>query len=93
MHPVLAHRDYLKQRKADAEERTDSNERRGLLWRWLGAATRQWQRRKMIASLNAMDDWLLRDMGICRDHIPSVVVDLEDRERRMADDRAYREAA
>ena len=50
---------------------------------WLLAATRCWQRRKMIAALEAMDDRLLQDIGIHRDEIPHVVDGFSDRELRM----------
>ncbi len=58
----------------------------------------------MIAALEAMDDRLLRDIGIYRGDIPRVVDDLNDRELRMSplansaksveiDDDHYRKAA
>ena len=37
----------------------------------------------MIAALEAMDDRLLRDIGIYRNDIPRVVDGLDDRELRM----------
>lgn len=53
------------------------------LRQWLQSAARQWERRKMIAALEAMDDRLLRDIGIYRKDIPRVVDGLDDREIRM----------
>ena len=50
---------------------------------WLRAAKRYWQRRKMIASLEAMDDWLLRDIGIDRADIRNVVDGFDARELGM----------
>ncbi|SEN99546.1 protein of unknown function [Pseudorhodobacter antarcticus] len=50
---------------------------------WLRAAVRSWQRRKMIASLEAMDDWLLRDIGIEHADIASVVNGFNDHELMM----------
>jgi uncharacterized protein YjiS (DUF1127 family) len=50
---------------------------------WLGVATRHWQRRKMIASLEAMDDWLLRDIGVDRADIRKVVDGFDARELLM----------
>ncbi len=37
----------------------------------------------MIAALEAMDDLLLRDIGIYRNDIPRIVDGLDDRELRM----------
>ena len=56
----------------------------GPVRRWLAAALRRWQRRKMIAALGAMDDRMLRDIGIDRADIPRVVEGFSDRELRMA---------
>ncbi|GKY89871.1 DUF1127 domain-containing protein [Sinisalibacter aestuarii] len=53
------------------------------LRRWLRAAFRRWERRKMIAALEAMDDRLLRDIGIYRNDIPRLVDGFDDRELRM----------
>ncbi|WP_045320161.1 DUF1127 domain-containing protein [Limimaricola cinnabarinus] len=50
---------------------------------WIKAATREWRRRKMIAALEAMDDRLLRDIGLYRGDIRNVVNGLDDRELRM----------
>lgn len=53
-------------------------------WRGLiGAAMRNWQRRKMIAAFDAMDDRLLRDIGINRRDIRRVVSRFDDRELGM----------
>lgn len=51
--------------------------------RWLRMALRQWQRRKMIASFEAMDDRLLSDIGICRSDIHRMVQGFDARELRM----------
>lgn len=53
------------------------------LIRWLQAAVRQWQRNKLIATLEAMDDWVLRDIGIYRGEIRDVVNGFDDRELGM----------
>lgn len=50
----------------------------------VGAMVRTWQRRIMIALLEAMDDWLLRDIGIDRADILDVVNGFDDRELLMA---------
>lgn len=55
----------------------------GLLRRLVRNAVRQSKRRRMIGALHAMDDWLLRDIGLDRDDIPRLVDGLSDRELRM----------
>lgn len=50
---------------------------------WLRAAFINWERRKMIETLRAMDDHLLRDIGIDRSDIPRVVDGFTEREIRM----------
>ncbi|MCP1169518.1 DUF1127 domain-containing protein [Limimaricola litoreus] len=55
----------------------------GVIRRGIAAAMRGWQRRKMIAALEAMDGRLLRDIGIYRGDIKNVVYGLDDRELRM----------
>lgn len=44
---------------------------------------RKWNRRKMNAMLEAMDDHLLNDIGIARHQIARLVDGLDDRELRM----------
>lgn len=51
--------------------------------RWLHDVIRRWQRRKMIATLRAMDDRMLRDIGLARAEIPRVVEGFSSRELRM----------
>ncbi|SMX48782.1 DUF1127 domain-containing protein [Maliponia aquimaris] len=83
MHPYLSHRDNLSQSlpyERAFRKRAKAGE---VLRRWLSAATRDWQRRKMIAALSAMDDRLLRDIGIYRNDIARVVDGFIDRELRM----------
>ncbi len=46
--------------------------RGGLRW-FLSAAMRNWQRRKMIATFNAMDDRILSDIGLRREDIVRTV--------------------
>lgn len=55
----------------------------GLFRRWMLAVTRQWQRRKMIAALDALDDRLLEDIGIFRGDIRRLVDGFDDRELGM----------
>ena len=85
MHPNQSHRQYLAQqhgRKVVGGDRVRAEN--GLIRRWLGAAFRHWQRRKMIATLEAMDDRILRDIGLIRGDIPRVVQGLLDLEPESA---------
>ena len=59
------------------------NRKPGAFRRWLRTKLLQWQRQKMIETLQGMDDRLLRDIGIDRRDIPRVVDDLTDRELSM----------
>lgn len=77
----LKHRDYRPH--GDAVLPGGTEERRGYMSRVWRAAIRRWQRRKMIAALEAMDDRLLRDIGIGRPDIPRMVATFSDRELRM----------
>lgn len=54
------------------------------LQRWLSASLRKMHQRKMIAELHAMDDRLLRDIGLFRSDIARVVNGFDDAELRMA---------
>lgn len=73
----------------------------GSLRRACGAVARNWQRRRMVRALQAMDDWLLSDIGIYRGDIERVVNGFDRRELRMTplalpaprDDRADESAA
>jgi len=56
---------------------------KGRFRRWLDAGIRKWQRRKMIATLEALDDRVLRDIGIYRGDIQRVVNAFDDRELAM----------
>lgn len=51
--------------------------------RWLKGVIRRWQRRKMIATLRALDDRMLRDIGLVRAEIPRVVEGFSSRELQM----------
>ncbi|SMC95507.1 protein of unknown function [Primorskyibacter flagellatus] len=53
------------------------------LGRWARTAIRQWQRNKLIATLEAMDDWVLHDIGIYRGDIRDIVNSFDDRELGM----------
>ncbi|MBK8440367.1 MAG: DUF1127 domain-containing protein [Rhodobacter sp.] len=55
----------------------------GPLRRLFGGIVRHWQRRRMIRALQAMDDRLLRDIGLARGDIEAVVDSFDDRELQM----------
>lgn len=55
----------------------------GAIREWIHSVIRKWRRRKMIAALEAMDDKLLRDIGIFRGDIRHVVDGFDDRELGM----------
>ena len=55
----------------------------GPLRRWLRAAFKSWQRRKMMASLSALDDRTLHDIGIHRSEIARAVDGLDGIGGRM----------
>lgn len=85
---------YITRQMIDpAFDKRGRDENKGFFRRLFRSATRQWQRRRMIAALQAMDDRLLRDIGIDRADIPRIVDGFSDREIRMnplppADERA-----
>lgn len=84
VHPNQSHRDYLAQQQRATNALSGTGEvKGGFLRRWLGAIVRQWQRRRMIATLEAMDPRMLRDIGIYPGDIPRVVDGLSDRELQM----------
>ena len=83
MHPYLSHRNYLSPTLPYARTHRTGSEKGGILRRWLQTFVRQWKRRKMIASLVSMDDRLLRDIGVQRSEIRSIVDGLSDGELGM----------
>lgn len=105
MHPNLTRNEYLAkpfQQKEPTHPGWAGS--LGVLQRWLGAVVQQRRRRKMIATLEAMDDWVLRDIGISRGDISRVVDGFDERELRMVplapsgtaaniDDHLFRQAA
>jgi uncharacterized protein YjiS (DUF1127 family) len=44
-------------------------ERNGRLGRWVRVGLEKWKRRKLIATLNRLDDHTLKDIGVQRRHI------------------------
>ncbi len=84
MHPNPSHQNHLPHRQQGTlAESTKPKRIDGMLHRWLRNAARQWRRRKMIAALEAMDERLLRDIGIYRSDIHRVVDGLNNRELRV----------
>lgn len=74
MHPFLLHRKYFSTSHPFASvQRNCAKSHRGTLSRWFLAAVRRWQRKKMIATLEAMDDRTLCDIGLCRSKIQKIV--------------------
>ena len=55
----------------------------GAVQRLFGGLVRGWQRRGMIRVFEAMDDRLLRDIGVERGDIKDMVNAFDDRELRM----------
>ena len=58
--------------------------RMNVLLRWWKSAVQNWQRRKMIAALEALDDRTLMDIGVHRGGIKRVVEGFNEAELRMA---------
>lgn len=54
-----------------------------LLVQWWNSVIQTWQRRKMIAALGALDDHILKDIGIPRGEIERVVDGFNARELGM----------
>jgi len=80
MHPYMAHRDYLSSslpyvRAARKRSKAGSGFRN-----WLRSAYRRWQRNKMIAAFESLDDATLRDIGVHRGEIRSIVDGFDDHE-------------
>ncbi|HEY9038081.1 MAG TPA: DUF1127 domain-containing protein [Roseovarius sp.] len=72
---------YITRQMIDpAHDGRGSHESDGLFRRLFTSAVRNWQRRKAIAELEAMDDATLRDIGIYRNDIPRVVNGFNDRD-------------
>ncbi|RKF14766.1 DUF1127 domain-containing protein [Roseovarius spongiae] len=73
----------LKHRNHFAQPASQDAGGSGALRRWLRAATRRWRQRRMTAALNALDDRMLRDIGLIRADIPRAVRTFDERELRM----------
>lgn len=57
--------------------------RTGGLRRFVHSVVRSWQRRRMVAALESLNDNLLHDLGISRNNIPGIVQTFTDRELGM----------
>jgi len=75
---------YIKQRTLSRKaERPVEVKKLNLILRWWQSAVQNWQRRRMIAALAALDDRILMDIGIPRGEIERVVDGFDARELRM----------
>ncbi len=83
MHPYLSYKEFLSQSEPSGRAYRRPANAGGALNRWMSAAARRWRRRKMIAALSAMDDRILKDIGIYRGDIARVVDGFDDRELAM----------
>ncbi len=84
MHPYLSNEKFsFASQRPTPGFRDRSVTTLGVLRRWFQASLRRWQRRRMIAALEALDDRLLRDIGIYRGEIRRIVGSFDDRELRM----------
>ncbi|WP_341860931.1 DUF1127 domain-containing protein [Gymnodinialimonas sp. 57CJ19] len=76
-HPVH-YNDYLSQNPRNRGSRLGQ-----VLGNWYRARVRNIHRRRMIEELRAMDDKILRDIGINRGEIHSIVYGFSDDELKM----------
>jgi uncharacterized protein YjiS (DUF1127 family) len=83
MHTEIINSDISLSPKPPTDGQRSRGKRRGMLRLWLRNVVRNWQRRRMIAALRAMDDNLLHSIGISRNEIPRVVDGFDDRELGM----------
>lgn len=84
MHPYLVHRNYLASTHPGARASCKRTKDGGGIRKWLRAAYRNWQRNKLIAAFQSLDDTILRDIGISRGEIHSIVDGFDDNEMSMA---------
>lgn len=83
MQSYLLHLDYFSPERPHAAAHQKRAKSTRILRSWLRIAMQRHKRRKMIWALEAMDDRLLRDIGIYRNDITRVVDGLDDRDLRM----------
>ena len=84
MSPLLLHRSNLSHfaRLTPPRHRPEAPQD-GIIRNWIRATNRKWKRRKMIAVLESLNDRLLRDIGLTRGDIRSLVDGFDDRELGM----------
>ncbi len=61
----------------------ETGERFGFLRRLFQSIVRKWRRRKLIAAFEALDDRVLRDIGVNRSGIKRLVEGFDNQELRM----------
>lgn len=83
MHPYIPKTDTSFSPQPSSAHPGRDKTRSGAFRLWLRLFFRNWRRRKMIATLRAMDDRLLHNIGIDRHDIAKVVDRLIDRELGM----------
>ncbi len=83
MHPYLTHHHYPVSIFPGRKPWRLALTLKDVAGRWLQSAFRAHKRRKMIATFHALDDWILRDIGISRSDIQRVVESFDDRELAM----------
>lgn len=74
---------HINHRPSDRPAARDAGLASTLFLRWVRSAIRSWQRRRTIATLAALDDRTLYDIGIPRGEIERVVDGFDDPERPM----------
>lgn len=82
MHPFLTHRNYQSSQKPYGQTYDMAAEAGGAFHNWIRSGYRRWQRRKMVAALEALDDRTLRDIGIHRGEIYDLVSRFDDDDLR-----------
>lgn len=95
MHPLISYREEyrLVQKMRMGQRPMPEKRASGPLSRFLSGALDGWKRRKMVASLSALDDRILADIGLQRDDIARVVEDFAADEARAQKPYAPRRAA
>ena len=69
MHPILLSNGYLRYRPYVSSKTTSRPKKNGRFRNWMRVGWEKWTHRTMIATLNALDDRTLKDIGIPRSHI------------------------
>lgn len=80
MYPYLEHHNNLSSSLPYVRTARKRTTAVGGFRNWVQSAYRHWQRNKMIAALESLDDATLRDIGVCRGEIHSIVDGFDDHE-------------